>query len=77
VRDRLRRIWAGWQVLGHAIGDFQARVLLTVFYIAVAGVVGPLIRRLGDPLRHRHPAGSAWHQRKPLEGTLEDARHQY
>jgi hypothetical protein len=78
VRSWLLRLWTGWQVLGRAIGDFQARILLTVFYLAIGGLVGSMARLLGDPLRQRQPTnGSAWRPRKPPAGTLEDAGHQY
>lgn len=46
----LKRAWQAWKELAHKIGNFQARVLLTVFY----GVLAPFglgTRLFSDPLR--------------------------
>ena len=31
----LRRFWEGWKRFGQAIGDFLARVILSIFYFAI------------------------------------------
>jgi hypothetical protein len=44
----------GWRVFGHALGWFNTRVLLTVFFFAVLMPAGWIFRLFGrDPLRRR------------------------
>ena len=64
----LKRLWKGWKAIGRKIGDFQARVLLTVLYAIVVLPVGLAVRLFGDPLRIRNPP-SQWldHQDKPTD----------
>jgi hypothetical protein len=50
----LKRVWQGWKRLAKAIGTFQARVLLTIFYAALVLPFGVLVRLFSDPLRIRH-----------------------
>lgn len=47
----LKRIWHSWKQAAHAIGTFQARVLLTAFYAVLVLPFGIFIRLLSDPLR--------------------------
>jgi len=47
----LKRIWQAWKVLAHKIGNFQARVLLTVVYLVLGLPFGLIARIFGDTLR--------------------------
>lgn len=47
----LKRVWAAWSRLMHAIGNVQARVLLTILYAIVVLPFGLAVRFFGDPLR--------------------------
>ncbi len=58
----LERVWEGWKRVAHVIGDFQARVILTVFYAVLVLPFGLLVRLFADPLELRHPP-AAWHAR--------------
>ena len=49
----LKRIWLAWKLIAHKIGNFQARVLLTVLY-GVLFPYGLAIRLFSDPLRIKH-----------------------
>jgi hypothetical protein len=53
------RLWEGWKRVAKKIGDFQARLLLTIFYILVIGPFALVVRWRGDPLglKHRQPQG--------------------
>jgi hypothetical protein len=57
----LRRIWEGWKRVGRKIGDFQARVLLTLIYAIFLLPFGVIVTLLGDPLRIRRPR-QQWHE---------------
>ena len=39
----LKRLWEGWKKIAHKIGNFQARVLLTVFYAVLVLPFGSLV----------------------------------
>ena len=51
----LRRAWEAWKRIAHKIGNFQARVLLTVFYALIVLPFGLAVRLFSDPLRLKHP----------------------
>jgi hypothetical protein len=46
----LKRLWQAWKEFAHRIGNFQARVILTVFY-ALLAPFGLGTRMFSDPLR--------------------------
>ncbi len=49
--ESLKRLWRAWTRLAHKVGNFQARVLLTVLYALVILPFGLVVRLFGDPLR--------------------------
>jgi hypothetical protein len=44
-------IWKVWPNLGHEIGNFQARLLLTIIYGIFVFPFGMIVRLWADPLR--------------------------
>ena len=70
------RLWEGWKRLGKRLGDFQARVFLTVFYFVILAPFALVVRGLADPLGLKRPAG--WQTVKPAAASpLERARRQF
>ena len=54
----IKRGWQAWTRLAHKIGNFQARVLLTILYGVVVLPFGLVVRWFGDPLRiKQRPVG--------------------
>jgi len=47
--------WQAWKRVAHAIGNFQARILLTVFYGIIVFPFGIVARLFSDPLRIKRP----------------------
>lgn len=47
----LTSLWRRWKRIAKKIGNFQARVLLTIFYAALVLPFGIVVRLLFDPLR--------------------------
>ena len=47
----LKRAWQAWKGIAHAIANFQARVLLTIFYAVLVLPFGIASRLFSDPLR--------------------------
>src|SRR5579859_398576 len=46
-----KRAWQGWKDLAHKIGNFQARVILSIFYGVLVLPFGLAARLFSDPLR--------------------------
>lgn len=70
----VRKIWDAWKKVGRAIGDFIARVVLSILYFTVVLPFG-LITRLGrDPLDLRADGTARWVERETRDQTLEDGR---
>jgi len=60
ARAPSRRPWLDrWMALLRTIGNFQAWILLTLFYVVVIAPIGLVFRCAADPLRLRR-RGSTW-----------------
>lgn len=68
-------ISAGWKKIGHAIGNFQARVLLTVLYSILILPFGLVVRLFSDSM-HMKKRPDKWFDHPPIPNTLEEARRQ-
>lgn len=51
VWEGLKKFWAAWTRVAKKIGNFQARVLLTLLYGIVLLPFGVMVRLFSDPLR--------------------------
>ncbi len=72
----LKRLWEGWKRVAHVIGDFQARVILTIFYSVLVLPFGLVVRLLADPL-HIRRLPERWHERPAETTDAEWARRQW
>jgi hypothetical protein len=64
AREMLKAFWKVWTRLAHKIGDFQARILLTVIYAVLVLPFGFIVRFFADPL-HIKKRPSQWFDRAP------------
>jgi uncharacterized membrane protein len=64
-----------WKKIAHVIGDFQARVLLTVIYSILVLPFGLAVRFFSDSM-HSKKRPEKWFDHPPLPNTLEEARRQ-
>lgn len=71
----VKRLWKAWKRVAQAIGDFQARILLTIIYVLLALPLGLLVRLFADPLRIKHRP-TAWTERVPEPIDMTWARKQ-
>lgn len=70
--------WSRWRELSQKAADFQARILLTVFYFTLMLPFGVVFGLLKDPLRiKQRPSGTYWMERKPSSESLADAQRQF
>jgi hypothetical protein len=76
VKAAARAAWRWWTRVAHRIGDFQARVLLSVFYYVILGPFALVLRR-SDPLGIRPGAAGGWRRREDVARPIaEQARRQ-
>jgi Saxitoxin biosynthesis operon protein SxtJ len=72
VRSKLS---AGWKKLGHALGNVNARILLTALYAILILPFGLAVRLFSDSL-HTKKRPETWFDHPPIPNTLEEARRQ-
>jgi hypothetical protein len=70
----LKILWAVWKRVAHRVGNFQARVLLTLIY-AVFVPFGLMVRCFSDPLNTKKRPTS-WLDHPQETTDLDWARHQ-
>jgi len=74
----IRRFWQTWRWVGKRIGDFQARVLLTLVYFIIVTPFALAVRWTADPLALKAKTRRGW---QPRGVTSEDpmawARRQF
>ena len=75
----MRRVWKRWLVFTHYLGNFQARVFLTVFYGIGVAPLAIAVRLLADPLRMKTGNTATWwvDRAQPDPPTLERSKRQY
>ena len=74
----LNRVWTAWKRIGQFIGDFIARVVLSLFYFTLFVPFGVGVRLFGDPLDVKAESKSSWWlERVTSDPMLEDARRQF
>jgi hypothetical protein len=71
----LQKLWEGWKRIARRIGDFQARVLLTIIYAILVLPFGLAVRLFCDPLRIKHVPNS-WLDRPGEPSDITWARKQ-
>jgi hypothetical protein len=56
----MRNLWEGWKRIARKIGDFQARIILTLFYFFVVGPFALLLQWRTDPLALKPGTPRGW-----------------
>ena len=56
----VRKLWEKWKAFGHKIGNFQARLILTLFYFVVIGPFALVVKFVSKPLRLKLLHASNW-----------------
>ena len=78
MKELAGRAWRGWLEVARYFGDFQARLLLTLFYFTVLVPFAAGLRLFGDPLRlRRPPEASGWEAREGQDADLAASRRQF
>ena len=76
--NKMRNLWEWWKRVARKIGDFQARIILTIFYFIVLGPFALAIRLWSDPLAIKASTHKCWHNKSEVKGTpMEQATKQF
>jgi hypothetical protein len=74
----LKRIWNWWKPIAEKIGNFQARIILSVFYFIFVTPIALGVKLFSDPLRMKKiNQGSWWIPRDAREDSVEEAEKQF
>jgi len=74
--SKLKDLWRWWQKIAKKIGDFQARLILTLFYFVVVLPLGLIVRLFSDPLG-RKKTSAGWEVKSETPSNVESARRQF
>ena len=70
----LRTAWQLWKKIGQFIGDFIARIILTIFYFTLFLPFGLVVRLFMDPLDIKGNREELWAERSTGDKVIDDAR---
>jgi len=74
----LKRLWNWWKPIAEKIGNFQARIILSVFYFIFVTPIALGVKLFSDPLRMKKSnQGSWWISREAREDSIEGAEKQF
>jgi hypothetical protein len=74
----MHRVWEWWKRVAKKIGDFQARVILTLLYFIIIGPFALLVRWGADPLTLKKGPHQGWRPRpEPNETAMTRATNQF
>jgi len=80
MKDFFKYIWQKWKIIAHAIGRFQTKLLLTIFYFMIISPFGSIMRLFGwDPLNTRKSkikSGTNWQSVRNSEPDIESLKRQ-
>lgn len=73
-----RKGWRRWRKIARAIGNLQARLLLSFFYFVILSLFALALRRWADPLAIKNGAPGGWRPRSEGQASpRERATRQY
>jgi hypothetical protein len=74
----IKKLWEKWKAFGHKVGNFQARLLLTVFYFIVICPFAAVVKFGAKPLRLKLLHTSNWLPHQAESGDIMSrARRQF
>lgn len=73
----LKKFWEGWKAFGRFMGNFLARIVLTVFYFTIFVPFGVGVRFFGDPLHIKSRPDTLWRPRSTGDQKLDELLRQF
>ena len=68
--------WERWLRIAGVIGDFQGRVVLTVFYFIIVLPFGVTVRLFADPLNIQGSRRTTWSDFVERARSMDDVKRQ-
>jgi hypothetical protein len=72
----IKDFWEGWRAFGQFLGNWLARVVLTVFYFTILVPFGVGVRLFADPLAIKNQPDKLWRSRTTGDQKIEDVLRQ-
>ena len=69
------KLSSGWKKFGHALGNVNARIILTLLYAILILPFGLIVRVFSDSM-HIKKRPTSWFDHPPTPNILEEARRQ-
>jgi len=66
----IQKFWKQWKIVGHKIGNFQARLILSLFYFVLVAPFAAIVRFGAKPLRLKICRTSNWLQAEVGAGDV-------
>jgi len=74
----LKRLWNWWKPIAEKIGNFQARIILTVFYFFFVTPIALGVKLFSDPLKMKKTSQTSWWVSRESRGnSVEEAERQF
>ena len=73
----IKNFWPGWKAFGQFLGNWLARVVLTIFYFTILIPFGLGVRFFADPLHIKKQPAELWRPRTTGDQNLEDVVRQF
>lgn len=73
---RINDFWHNWKAFGQFLGDWLARVVLTIFYFTILIPFGLGVRLFADPLRIKKLPNPYWRPRTTGDQSINDVLRQ-
>ena len=76
----IKSVWKKWLIVARAIGNFQAQVIFSIFYIVFLSMMGIIFRFFLDALKIKKlnsPKQSNFHKWVNKNETLIESRKQF
>lgn len=65
----MKKLWENWQRVARKIGDFQARLVLSLLYFIIIGPFALIVRWGADPLSLKQHGQHGWRPKAKMDGS--------
>ena len=72
----IKDFWHNWKAFGQFLGEWLARIVLTIFYFTILIPFGLGVRLFGDPLQIKELPNPYWRPRTTGDQTIDDVLRQ-
>lgn len=76
-RPWYKKLWDGWMRVAKVIGNFNARVILSLFYFVLMVPIGLIVGATKDYLGIREHPTSTWKEMDGHAQSVEEGRRQF